>query len=271
MMSTKLLLPMMIFATGCGPLTSEKQDSPNRDHNPAVETELAKSSLDSKTKGHSDHSDSPGKKQAKSKVNTPKQSPTQSPSQSPHQGKVFGNDAPPMAITSISTSGKGCPTDSVGSNISDDRQAFTLLFDDFFVGYDPDDSSILSSLSCTIDLEFEIPSGWRFAIVTLDYRGFADLADGDHVTFDTNLAFTNSNSVSLASVIDGETQDDFEIREEIPVSSRHWHGCSGRTDHLSIDLNVSIDNNSDEPNEVNVDSIDGEMTQKHALIWKRCS
>src|SRR5690606_28064301 len=64
---------------------------------------------------------------------TPSQSPGQTPGQTPYQGGV-GSDEP-LRIIDLNYIGEGCPSESVATNVSDDQQAFTILFSEFYVEF----------------------------------------------------------------------------------------------------------------------------------------
>ena len=58
--------------------------------------------------------------------------------------------------------------------------------------------------------------------------------------------------------------------EEIGIVTNNWIGCDTDHDTLSMNVAVSHENTSDDINEISIDSIDGELSQKYAVVWSEC-
>jgi hypothetical protein len=273
-----LSLLLVMLLSSCGPLYSKtiekdipgKSDSANSED--IVVLQAGKTTPPKKHNDQDNNNDNDNDNEQPNpkykKKHKPHQGPGQhkSPGQSPHQGK----SAPTLDITSIEYSGLGCAGESLESNISDDGLAFTLLFSDFVSIFFPEDAEDHEVQECNVDISFDIPTGWRFSILTLDHRGFAELSEGDSATITTELAFENGDQTTFESVIEGETAEDFEIREEIGIVTNNWIGCDTDHDTLSMNVAVSHENTSDDINEISIDSIDGELSQKYAVVWSEC-
>jgi len=275
----KILLALVpLVLASCGPLSSEKQEKNLPVKHLEEEIDMLKagkaSDIDDKESGvdgkgadkHSQDDDSYSKddKYKNKKGNIPNQSPWQG--KSPVQSKSDRT----LEVSDISYAGSGCSDGSLGLNISDDGRAFTLLFSEMSAYFDPTDTSLENRVNCNIDLDFVIPQGWRFTIMTLDYRGFAELYEGDKATLSTKIGFDQSNTITKNSVLSGEFVDDFEVRQEVAIGTNNWVGCDDSHSKLNLDVAVNIANQSNEVNEVTVDSLDGELTQKFVLVWDEC-
>ena len=78
-----------------------------------------------------------------------------------------------FAITGVTYRGSGCPDGSLTYSISEDRKAFTFLFDRFTIETGPNNPSLQTMAGCSIVASTKYPAGWSFAIANVVYRGFA--------------------------------------------------------------------------------------------------
>ena len=105
-----------------------------------------------------------------------------SPTQPPSGGgnpTIPGNDAPSsLSIRYINTGGSGCPQGSVAKSIASDNKSFTLIYDDFVAESGPGISRRENRKFCQATVDFDYPEGWTYTLVSLDYRGFADIEAG---------------------------------------------------------------------------------------------
>ena len=83
-----------------------------------------------------------------------------------------------LRIRSIQHAGSGRPAGSVAENVSPDRTAFTVLFDSFIAEIGPGLPLSTKRKNCQLLFDFDYPSGWQFALLTLDSRGYVSLERG---------------------------------------------------------------------------------------------
>jgi hypothetical protein len=196
---------------------------------------------------------------------TPGQTPGQNPGQTPGQTPL-----PPLTITAIRTSGAGCPTGNVATNVSPDQLAFTLILADFFVEYRAGDKNTAPNRSCNVQLDLAVPAGQRLTLLTLDHRGHVELDADDHATLATGIAFAAAAPrVVFTSTLAGPISDDFTARAEPTLATGATSGCGG-TQTLYLDLNASIAASGASDALLTVDSVDGELHQKLAFAADAC-
>lgn len=210
------------------------------------------------------------KTQVQSPIQSPTQSPTQSPFQSPTQSPL---EIPGVTIKAISYTGSGCPADSVALNIAPDAKAFTLLFDSFYIEAEPSTKSntSIASTFCDVALTLLAPAGWQVALLSVDYRGFADLAEGDTAVILSSMRFTGSSTTTaFTSRIDGALSDNFQTRDEILLKTAQWSDCNGVEKVLNVGISATVRATTDMVASVSLDSADGELSYKSGLVWRRC-
>ena len=88
-----------------------------------------------------------------------------------------------VQILDLNYRGPGCPDGSVAQNLSADRKAVTLLFDDFIVATDDAPNQTKVRKHCKVDLEMQVPKGWSYGLFCVDYRGYAALDIGQLLVF----------------------------------------------------------------------------------------
>lgn len=189
---------------------------------------------------------------------------------------AFAQDNPPpgFKIEDFSFYGNGCRPGSVVTNVSPDAKALTLVFDSFVVEASPDKRQM--TRMCELDLRMKVPSGWSVALATLDARGFASLADGEsHGKVRTLYAFGRSPEPLLLAdeAFVGPFAADYHLRAEADVSTLEFSACGGkRLMRLRTRIDAKLAPRSQTGAAlVTVDSLDHTVSQKYALVWKKCA
>lgn len=179
-----------------------------------------------------------------------------------------------FAIQSFAFFGDGCRPGSVASNVAPDNKAFTLIFNAFVV--ESTASARQAKKSCELDLKLKVPSGWSVGVATADVRGYAALSDA--------MAFGNVNSVYavrgsrnptslMRQRFVGPYDSTYQLRNEAQVSTVNFTAC-GKTRVLRLKTTIRTRLSPQAQNQgalMTVDSLDGQVTQKYGLVWKRCA
>lgn len=186
------------------------------------------------------------------------------------QSFAFGPDS--FKIKSLIQAGSGCPAGSVASNVSPDREAFTLLFDSYIAETGPGVPFANQRRNCQLNISFECPAGWSFAIVELDTRGYVSLDPAISGEQKTTFYFQGSaNQGSVSRTFYGPLDYDYNVRDEVAVTSRQWGRCGAAARSLNINTQVRLNSTANRFGRgvMTVDSIDGSLTQMYRLVWQR--
>ena len=181
---------------------------------------------------------------------------------------LFAQDGPGQSqvkIGNVSYSGSGCPQGSIGSNISDDGEAFTLIFDDYTV---EKIGNAAERRTCSISIDLGHPAGWRYALVAAHVRGYATLDAGLHGQ-QTIRVKGAGEMINAKLKLSGPYDDNFQQSKEAPVRQLSWSKCSKGSDRLRIDTAIMLTGGRGD-GVVTVDSLDGDVRQKYSLAWQRC-
>jgi hypothetical protein len=185
---------------------------------------------------------------------------------------AFAQSPDYVRVRSIDFRGSGCPLGSVASNISPDRQAFTLLFDSYIAEVGQGVSAREKRKNCAVNVDLDFPSGWTYTFFTVDYRGFVDLAPSQVGTQQTSYYFQGSPSTArFASNISGPVSRDYQIRDNLAVTSQVWSPC-GAQRSLNMNTEVRIDNSRNLRGQgiMTLDSVDLQLKHIYGIRWRRC-
>ena len=201
-------------------------------------------------------------------------------------------DADEVYIKNLVTGGSGCPNGTVTESISDDRQAFTLIFDEFYA--EVYDGKKMDTRFCQINLTLHVPSGWQYSLATFDYRGYAYLEEGAAATQRASYYFTGDGQTTTFQTAiehDGYDFDDiYQISDTIGMASVVWSPC-GAERALNVKTQLQLTNKYHPRNNpdayhkrrnrrgvkgaygyMSTDSADGHIEQviRFGLWWRRC-
>jgi len=148
-----------------------------------------------------------------------------------------------VSIASFAAQGSGCPLGTVAANVSPDNRALTLLFDSYVI----DSTEAVSPLvqkDCIINMSLKAPAGWRYALFSIDYRGFADLEEGATARQSTEYAFGISGQKRIGAMeLKGPVSIDYHERNIGELSELAWSDCGngGGPDILTISTVAAVD------------------------------
>ena len=186
-----------------------------------------------------------------------------------------------FAITGVTYRGSGCPDGSLTYSISEDRKAFTFLFDRFTIETGPNNPSLQTMAGCSIVASTKYPAGWSFAIANVVYRGFA-VVEAPLVLWFGRLIVVDSTARGripqpVYQELHGPIDGDFQL---VGAALSEWSSCINRTTGIFqpsritfttvLDFNrVPIASNGAR-GFVGFDSLDGDLAQRYNIVWRRC-
>lgn len=201
--------------------------------------------------------------------------------------QAIAQTPPGVRIQSLQAVGSGCPAGSYGGSISPDGQTFSLLLDNFAASSTMQNPIV--RLNCELKVNFFVPRGWTFAIVSADYRGFAYADPGTVAVHQALYSFDGSkprnerpgyqNGGSYSFRVQefrGPYNDNYYIRHDLDPRVAPWAPCNDleaqtlfiTTYLMARNMNLS----SLVEAQITLDSIDGQVqSQKYKMAWKQCT
>ena len=95
---------------------------------------------------------------------------------------------------------------------------------------------------CQINFDLDYPNGWSFAIDSVDYRGYASLDRGVTAVMSTSSYYSGVTPIMrLQSTFRGPSNADYQVRDQIGVSSHLWSPC-GANRALNLNTQLRLNN-----------------------------
>ncbi|MDC3953291.1 DUF4360 domain-containing protein [Polyangium jinanense] len=176
-----------------------------------------------------------------------------------------------FSIRDLKYSGPGCPEGSVAYLASQDAEAFTILFSKLYAEVGPNVDRGNAKKRCNLNILFDFPAGWSFAIEGGEVRGYAFLEAGLSGIIRSTYSFPGLSREERAFeiVLQGEMADNYENHDVVtpdrPVP------CTGRKNlHIKTDTVIDDRFARGKSGLLTVDSVDGVVRQTYRLRWTRC-
>lgn len=201
--------------------------------------------------------------------------------------QLMAQTPPGVRVQSIQAVGSGCPPGSHSATISPEGQTFSLLLDNFTAAANM--QSPIARLNCEMKVNFYVPRGWTFAVVSAEYRGFAYAEPGTMVTHQSLYSFDGSKPRNERPGYEnggtynfrmqefrGPYNDNYYIRHDLDPRVTPWAPCNNQeiqtlfvtTYLMARNLNMS----SLFQSQITLDSIDGQVqSQRYQLTWRQCA
>jgi hypothetical protein len=196
-------------------------------------------------------------------------------------------EAREFRLSQIDYKGTGCQPGSVVTQISEDAQAFTMIFSDFSVD-NSDRAGRPERRACVIDVRMAFPRGWAFALYGVQVRGYAAIESGAVGVIKSLSSFGARPHQEIGKTrLVGPFDENFEQFSSLPLPEVEWSGCGpDRQRRFNIKTAIVVrpqrgysDNDGDtDPSDgskhprgtISIDSIDGGIAQKFFVAWRRC-
>lgn len=98
-----------------------------------------------------------------------------------------------VSITGVAYAGSGCPAGSVAGQLATDLTTITLLYDSFVAQAGPGIQASEYRKNCQLNVKLQYPQGWQFSVFKSDYRGYAQVPDGDTGTVKSTYYFSGDS------------------------------------------------------------------------------
>ena len=178
-----------------------------------------------------------------------------------------------MHIKSLTYGGSGCPAGSVAVDIASDRTAFTLIFDQFLAQIGPGIALAESRKNCQVNLTLHVPHGFTYAIASVDYRGYANLAPGAKGQQKSSYYFQGQAPTATAwTTFTGPYENNWQIRDQVNAAALVWAPC-GMERSLNINAQVLINKGTSSASSSSImtmDSEDGSLQTVYHVVWAQC-
>lgn len=186
------------------------------------------------------------------------------------------SDVPPspdIRIDPITTNGTGCRPDEAPARteVDPDNGGFRAYFTDFEARAGAGVPPVESRKACQFNIHVSGAAGYRFALSTVDLRGFGELTAGAAGEQRTSAYFQGDSPTSWGHRFTRPFSDDWRFQDRIPVDAQIWSYC-----HTERNLNVLIDlrvtaNRTDPASTALLSMTTWDDASAHVrLVWRTC-
>lgn len=184
-------------------------------------------------------------------------------------------DPPPdkIVIEIATVNGSGCPEDTAAVAVSEDNTAFTVTYSDYLAVVGPDAKPTEFRRNCQISMVVYVPTGFTYAIVSVDYRGFAHLEDGASALQKASYYFQGSSDTAHKQhPYSGPYSDNWQATDTTEWGQLVWAPCGAqRNFNVNTELRVRAgDSDPDSTSFMTMDSTDGDLSTVYHFAWKEC-
>ncbi|KAJ2996668.1 hypothetical protein HDV02_006306 [Globomyces sp. JEL0801] len=164
------------------------------------------------------------------------------------------------SIKKVTYIGSGCPSGSVEGSLAEDKSKFDLKFKNIMAMSGPNVPLVESQKSCDIAVDLQYPSGYSYAITSIDYKGNVNLPSGLIVAHSASLSFGTESLMKSKAQLSGPIVTDYNLVDTMAQANYVWSRCESPSPNL-IKSSVILEGNLSLPGRLTVNSKDGILTQ----------
>ncbi|MEV6682896.1 DUF4360 domain-containing protein [Streptomyces erythrochromogenes] len=197
------------------------------------------------------------------------------PAHGASQATADGNPPPDKIVINVVTvNGSGCPEGTTQVAMSPDNTAFTVTYSDYLAQVGPNATPTDFRKNCQLNLRAHVPSGYTYAIVQADYRGFAFLQKGANATERASYYFQGMPQTAYRShTFAGPLNNNWQATDRTEFADLVWAPCGEmRNFNINTELrvNAGTSNPATQTSFMTMDSTDGSVNTVYHLAWKKC-
>ncbi|MGW7455962.1 DUF4360 domain-containing protein [Streptomyces sp. NPDC054787] len=183
--------------------------------------------------------------------------------------------APPdkIVIELATVNGSGCPEGTAEVAVAPDNTAFTVTYSEYLAQVGPGAPPTAFRKNCQLNLRVHVPSGFTYAIVQADYRGFASLQPGASGQERANYYFQGMPQTSRRThQFNGPLNDNWQATDKTEYADLVWAPC-GEKRNFNINTELRVNAGTSNPASTSfmaMDSTDASVSTLYHLAWQVC-
>ncbi|KAI8901543.1 hypothetical protein BC833DRAFT_617469 [Globomyces pollinis-pini] len=174
-----------------------------------------------------------------------------------------------IGIKAIDYAGTGCPTNSVSIAVTEDKAAFTVIFDNFVIASGPGIPEEQTRKECQIKVKVSREPGYSYSFEQIDFRGYVNVPLGVKAIHVSKYHVKELEPIVSKQVFQGPTTEDYLISNVVNPNDRIWSSCDDKF-VSKIKSDIRLEGDLSQPAQLTVDSLDGKVKQTYRLVWKSC-
>ncbi|MGP4110754.1 DUF4360 domain-containing protein [Streptomyces sp. 4N509B] len=169
--------------------------------------------------------------------------------------------------------GSGCPAGTAAVAVNADNTAFTVTYSDYLAIAGGGASAADFRKNCQLSLTVDVPAGFTYAISTVDYRGYASIADGASGFQQASYYYMGeSQTTSSNTTFQGPYDDNWHTNDTTEWAELVWAPC-GEQRNLNVNTELRVYRGSSPSSAVSLmtmDSTDSAVSTIYHMEWKEC-
>ncbi|WP_067460196.1 DUF4360 domain-containing protein [Actinomadura macra] len=174
-----------------------------------------------------------------------------------------------VTITRLTSSGSGCPPDTVGFSVDLQTYTFTLTPTDFRAHAGGTAEPTDRFRICQTGLQISAPKEFTYAVAAADHSGFADLQPGASGRLSSSYYFQGRSGGLYKHELTGPYWDNWTYSDVFSTGEQQFKPC-GEERTLLINLSLRVDIGTSDKAKTTVMEMDSTRGSKIKLAWKRC-
>jgi hypothetical protein len=164
--------------------------------------------------------------------------------------------------------GSGCPAGTADVSMNGDNTAFTVTYSEYLAVAGDSAPPTEFRKNCQLTLQVNIPSGYSYAIQSVDYSGFAYLTEGAEGLMQAAYYFQGSSDTAYSPhEFQGPYNDTWSVSDSRELA---WSGCGA---HRLVNINTELRVYAAEDGSTSLmamDSTRGSSRSVYHLAWESC-
>lgn len=173
--------------------------------------------------------------------------------------------------------GTGCPGDGASSTRivtnsnpgSQGADYFQVVYDAFIVKFGPGASRRDRTKNCNFTFNVDYPKGYKFRFQSLQFEGYAELAEGVNGRFDSEIRAPFGEDIGFRTFLIGPYDGDYGEAQTKQKLMTFETDCGG-TAMLKVNTTIRLRGNKKRQGLLTVDAATGLLTQAYKVNWVRC-
>ncbi|MET9468080.1 DUF4360 domain-containing protein [Streptomyces sp. NPDC006544] len=178
-----------------------------------------------------------------------------------------------IVIELATVNGSGCREGTAAVAVSPDNTAFTVTYSEYLAQVGAGAPPTAFRKNCQLNLRVHVPSGFTYAIVQADYRGFASLQRGAWGQERANYYFQGmSQTAQRTHQFNGPVDDNWQSTDTTEYADLVWAPC-GEKRNFNINTELRVNAGTSGPQALNfmaMDSTDASVNTLYHLAWQTC-
>ncbi|MGW6263547.1 DUF4360 domain-containing protein [Streptomyces sp. NPDC055085] len=186
-----------------------------------------------------------------------------------------GDPASPdkIVIDLATVNGSGCREGTAQVAVAPDNTAFTVTYSDYLAQVGPAATPTDMRKNCQLNLRVNVPSGFTYAIVQADYRGYGYLERGASAMERANYYFQGmAQTAQRSHQFTGPYDDSWQATDRTEYADLVWAPC-GEKRNFNINTELRVNAGTSDKTKTSfmaMDSTDASVSTVYHLAWQEC-